>query len=101
MAGDTGANILYPAIILAGCLGLRRSEALGARWSRINWEDNTILLDTKVMEYDEDGKTMIEPIEEMKNKSSRRTLPLPVPVVEILKEEKEKQVFYRKLFKGS
>lgn len=97
----TRSDVIYPAIILAGGLGLRRSEALGVRWSRINWDDNTVLLDTKIMEYDEDGKTILEPIEEMKNTSSRRTLPLPVPVLEMLKEEKEKQEMYRKLFKGS
>lgn len=37
----------------------------------------------------------------MKNKSSRRTLPLPEPVLEMLSEEKEKQTLYRKMFKGS
>ncbi len=97
----TRSDVIYPAIMLAGGLGLRRSEALGVRWSRINWEENTVLLDTKVMEYDEGGKTVIEPIEEMKNKSSCRTLPLPVPVLEMLKEEKEKQEIFRKMFKGS
>ncbi len=97
----TRSDVIYPAIMLAGGLGLRRSEALGVRWSRINWEDNTVLLDTKVMEYDENGKTIIAPIEEMKNKTSRRTLPLPSPVVEMLKEEKEKQEIFRKMFKGS
>lgn len=35
----------------------------------------------------------------MKNKSSRRTLPLPEPVLEMLSEEK--QSLYRKMFKGS
>lgn len=29
---------IYPAIILAGCMGLRRSEAIGAKWSNIDWE---------------------------------------------------------------
>ena len=37
----------------------------------------------------------------MKNKSSRRTLPLPDPVYEMLCEEREKQDLYRKMFKGS
>ncbi len=97
----TRSDVIYPAIMLAGGLGLRRSEALGVRWSRINWEENTVLLDTKVMEYDENGKTVIEPIEEMKTKSSCRTLPLPVPVLDMLKEEKEKQEIFRKMFKGS
>ena len=37
----------------------------------------------------------------MKNKSSRRTLPLPNPVYEMLCEEREKQDLYRRMFKGS
>lgn len=94
-------DIIYPAVMLAGGLGLRRSEALGARWSRIDWDKKTVLLDTKIIEYKANGKTVIEPVEEMKNKSSRRTLPLPEPVLEMLSEEKEKQSLYRKMFKGS
>ena len=95
------SDMIYPAIILAGGLGLRRSEALGVRWSRIDWEKKTVLLDTKIIEYNQDGKKIVEPVEEMKNKSSRRTLPLPAPVYEMLTEEKEKQEMYKKLFKGS
>ena len=69
-------DVIYPAILLAGAMGLRRSEALGVRWSRIDWEKRTVLLDTKIVEYRENGKKKVEPVEEMKNKSSRRTLPL-------------------------
>ena len=94
-------DVIYPAVVLAGGLGLRRSEALGARWSRVDWDKRTILLDTKVIEYKEDGKVIVEPIEEMKNKSSRRTLPIPDPVYEMLGEEREKQDLYRRMFKGS
>lgn len=95
------SEVIYPAVVLTGCLGLRRSEALGARWSRIDWESKTILLDTKIVEYKKNGKTVYEPVEEMKNKTSRRTLPLPDPVYEMLKEQKEKQAEYRKMFKRS
>ncbi|MEE0981238.1 MAG: tyrosine-type recombinase/integrase [Acutalibacteraceae bacterium] len=94
-------DVIYPAVVLAGGLGLRRSEALGARWSRVDWDKRTILLDTKVIEYKEDGKVIVEPIEEMKNKSSRRTLPIPDHVYEMLCEEREKQDLYRRMFKGS
>ena len=87
--------------MLAGGLGLRRSEALGVRWSRIDWEKKTVLLDTKIVEYNENNHKIVEPVEEMKNTSSRRTLPLPNPVFEMLKEEKEKQELYQKLFKES
>ena len=43
-------DVIYPAILLAGAMGLRRSEALGVRWSRIDWEKRTVLLDTKIVE---------------------------------------------------
>jgi len=101
MLGLIRGDIIYPAVMLAGGLGLRRSEALGARWSRVDWKKKTILLDTKIIEYKENGKVIIEPVEEMKNKSSRRTLPLPDPVYEMLCEEREKQDLYRRMFKGS
>ena len=53
-------DVIYPAVVLAGGLGLRRSEALGARWSRVDWDKRTILLDTKVIEYKEDGKVVCD-----------------------------------------
>ena len=49
-------DVIYPAILLAGAMGLRRSEALGVRWSRIDWEKRTVLLDTKIVEYRENGE---------------------------------------------
>lgn len=94
-------DVIYPAILLAGAMGLRRSEVLGVRWSRIDWEKRTVLLDTKIVEYRENGKKKVEPVEEMKNKSSRRTLPLPDPVVEMLQVQKEHREVYRKMFQGS
>ena len=94
-------DVIYPAILLAGAMGLRRSEALGVRWSRIDWEKRTVLLDTKIVEYLENGKKQVEAVEEMKNKSSRRTLPLPDPVVEMLQVQKEHREVYRKMFQGS
>ena len=94
-------DVIYPAILLAGAMGLRRSEALGVRWSRIDWEKRTVLLDSKIVEYRENGKKKVEPVEEMKNKSSRRTLPLPDPVVEMLQVQKEHREVYRKMFQGS
>ena len=82
-------------------MGLRRSEALGVRWSRIDWENRTVLLDTKIIEARVDGETVLHAIEEMKNKSSRRTLPIPEPVFEMLETIRAKQELNRKLFRGS
>ena len=57
---------IYPAIMLAGGLGLRRSEALGVRWSRINFEERYVLLDTKIVESKDEGGKFIRTVEEMK-----------------------------------
>lgn len=92
---------IWPCIVLAGGMGLRRSEALGVRWSRIDWENRTVLLDTKIIEERVDGETVLHAIEEMKNQSSRRTLPIPEPVFEMLETIRAKQELNRKLFRGS
>ena len=97
----TETEPIFPAIVLAGCMGLRRSEALGVRWSRIDFEKRTVLLDTKVVEFTENGQCVVRPEEEMKNKSSRRTLPITAPVMEMLENQKAKQELYRKMFKSS
>ncbi|MBR5779236.1 MAG: site-specific integrase [Clostridia bacterium] len=91
---------IYPAIVLAACMGLRRSEVLGVRWSRINWEDNSIILDTKIAEFDEQGKKALSAVEEMKTESSRRKLYMPPMVIDMLKNKKEKQDLYRAMFKS-
>ena len=89
---------IYPAIVLAGCLGLRRSEALGIRWSRIDWKYKTVLLDTKIIEHDKEGRKAVIPVEEMKNSSSCRTLPLPDQVFDMLSSLRESQEMNRKMF---
>lgn len=93
---------IFPAIVLAGCMGLRRSEALGARWSRIDWEKGTILIDTKIVEVSTPGipKKAI-PVEVMKNKSSKRTLTLPRQVLDMLLVYRARKEKYKQLFKGS
>ena len=84
--------------MLAGCLGLRRSEALGIRWSRIDWKYKTVLLDTKIIEHDKEGRKAVIPVEEMKNSSSCRTLPLPDQVFDMLSSLRESQEMNRKMF---
>ena len=52
--------------MLAGGLGLRRSEALGVRWSRINFDERYVLLDTKIVKSKDDSGKFIRAVEEMK-----------------------------------
>ena len=70
---------IYTAIMVSGTMGLRRSETLGVRWSRIDWEAKTLLLDTKVIEKKINGKKVPVPVEVMKNKSSKRTMAASAP----------------------
>lgn len=71
----TRSDSIYPAIMLGGGLGLRRSEALGVRWSRIDWDKKTVLLDTKIIEYKANGKTVIDPVLSQIFYSAGRRLP--------------------------
>ena len=50
--------------------------------------------------YVHENEIILKAVEEMKNKSSRRTLPLPTPVFDMLVEAKAQQEFYRKMFKS-
>ena len=54
-----------------------------------------------MVEYKENGVVTVKPVEEMKNKSSRRTLPIPEPIIEMLQEELAKQNLYKKMFRNS
>lgn len=86
---------------IAAYYGLRRSEVLGLQWDAINFKEKTISVRHKVIEVEQDGKSVLVGEDVLKTKSSFRTLPL-LPVVErLLLAEKEKQETYRKLFKKS
>ena len=100
MLGLLRGDVIYCGNV-SGWLGAAPKRSLGRTVVTGGLGKKTILLDTKIIEYKENGKVIIEPVEEMKNKSSRSTLPLPDPVYEMLCEEREKQDLYRRMFKGS
>lgn len=86
---------------IAAYYGLRRSEVLGLRWNAINFKEKSVSVCHKVIEVEQDGKSVPIGEDVLKTKSSFRTLPL-IPVVEqLLLAEKEKQEEYRRLFKKS
>lgn len=89
---------IYTAIMVSGTMGLRRSETLGVRWSRIDWEAKSLLLDTKVIEKKINGKKVPTPVEVMKNKSSKRTMAIPDMAYDLLKEQKTRQEIYKEMF---
>ena len=92
---------LYIPIILAAYCGVRRSEALGVTWDNVDFEKNEIHIHQKVVEILVDGKSQIIISDEMKNETSRRTIPMVPMVVEALKRHKARQEFHRQQFKDA
>lgn len=92
-------DVIYIPVLLAAYYGLRRSEAVGLSWSNIDFENGVIHVAQKVIELTENGKTELIISKDMKNESSRRSLPLITDVKKILLEQKEKQEIYRKMFR--
>lgn len=97
----THRDSIAVVIQLAAYYGLRRSEVLGIRWSAIDFQRGTISINHKVTEGKAEGQKVIYTEDKLKTKSSFRTLPLIPEVRALLLETKERQEYYRKLFKKS
>lgn len=70
-------------LIVTGC---RRGEAVGLRWEKINWKNNTVRIDRSLVESKTDGL-----LEGDTKTSDRRTLKLPQKTMDLLKELREEQ----------
>ncbi len=92
---------IFAVIQLATYYGLRRSEALGIRWSAVDFEQGTISINHKVTEGKANGKYRIFTEDKLKTKSSFRTLPMIPAIRNLLLETKQKQAEYRTLFKSA
>jgi integrase len=68
---------------VAALLGLRKSELLGLRWSRVDLEGASVLIDTTLHRHGLDEKT--------KTASSRRRVPLRLELVEALVQHRAVQ----------
>ena len=80
--------------------GLRRSEVCGLQWDSIDWDNNRIHIDHKAYHDTlKEGRPIIIS-DEMKTESSRRTLPLIPFVRDELLAHRERQEYYRKMFRG-
>ncbi|MDD2362170.1 MAG: site-specific integrase [Oscillospiraceae bacterium] len=87
-------SMLYIPSLLAASLSLRREEVLGAKWSDINWENQTIHINRAITSA---GSKVI--LKNTKNEKSERTLFLPNSLIKRLKEEKEFQKKMKSFFK--
>ena len=89
-------SLIFIPVLLSAYYGLRRSEALGVRWSSIDFRTKTLSISHKVVEANIDGRYQPKGFDKMKNKSSNRMLPL-IPEVETeLIKHREKQKLYSK-----
>jgi integrase len=76
---------------LTALYGLRRSEMLGLKWSAIDFSQKTLTINHSIVQTKLDGKPVIVAKDQMKNKSSLRTLPLVPFAEELLLREKQRQ----------
>lgn len=65
--------------------GLRRGETLGLRWGAIDFDRRTVTISHSVVRTSLDGKAQIIAQDQLKQKSSYRTLPLMPMVAAMLK----------------
>ncbi|MBR1812132.1 MAG: site-specific integrase [Clostridia bacterium] len=94
---EVKGNILELGVILAAFYRLRRSEAVGLKWSAIDFERKTITINHTVTQTMVDGKTELIQRNRTKTKLSCRALPLVPQFEELLLNLREKQKLNRKL----
>lgn len=72
--------------VMALSTGMREAELLGLRWSDVDWERSQVRVRATLHRLE--GEYVLE---ETKNVSSQRVLPLPIAAVQVLKEQQAKQ----------
>lgn len=92
---------LETPVLITSFLGLRRSETLGIKWNRINFEENTITIAHTVTITTISKKRLVIKKDITKNDSSYRTLPMPPILKEYLQILREKQKEDKKFFGNS
>lgn len=96
LQGDT-YELLYK---MTAFYGFRRSEICGLKWNSIDFENNTITLNSSVVQTCVNGKLMLIKKDLMKNASSKRTMPLIPEIKEALLKLKAQQDKNKKYFKN-
>ena len=95
-AAAKGTHLELP-IFLGAFYGLRRSEALGLKWSAIDFQNDTITIRHTVTSCNLEGKHVQIAQDTTKTKSSLRTLPLVPAFKEKLLAHKKQQDEYRRV----
>lgn len=77
---------LQALLVTALGLGLREGELMGLRWSCVDLEGGVLRV-THALQYHGGQPVLVEP----KSRTSRRTMPLPAPVAEALRQHRVRQ----------
>jgi len=84
----TEADRFHALWVALGTLGLRLGEALGLKWSDIDWQRGTVAV-RRTLQRERRGKGLV--LSELKTKGSRRTLTLTTLGLEALKAHQDRQ----------
>lgn len=82
-------TVIEPVVRLTAFYGFRRSEVLGLRWSAIDWEENVLVVNHTVVKCG----TKAMHVDNTKNETSNRILPLTPNIRTYLKELQKKQKY--------
>ena len=91
-----GTNIEMP-VFLAVVFGLRRSEAVGLRWSAINFDEMTLTICNKVTRGVVDGKVTEIESDTLKSETSNRTFMMNNAVRKYLEDVRNRQNQYARI----
>jgi integrase len=89
----TSGDRFHALWIVLGTLGLRLGEALGLKWSDVDWEHSTLSIQ-RTLSRDRSGGGLV--FSETKTRRSRRTLTLGRDALAALKTHEDRQDFERK-----
>lgn len=95
LLGVIEGDRLYALYALALSLGLRQGEVLGLRWEDVDLDRGRIMVRRQLQVIDG-----VQQLTEPKSKTSRRTIPLPTSLIEILRLHRKRQLEERILAGG-
>ncbi len=87
-------------VLIAAYYGLRRSEIIGLKWSSVDFENKTLTVHEQAYNCKENGKNVVKFRNQLKTKSSYRTLPLIPKIEELLLEKKKNDKYLAELLKS-
>ena len=97
MLNYLGDDPIRIVVIIAACYGLRRSEVLGIKWDAIDFDNDTISIQHKVV-VNKEVKKSLHCTNNLKNNSSYRTYGLIPEVKEELLKHKQRQKEMKELW---